>query len=66
MLNKIYQIASLMNSPLPDDSSHFLKEDRKLIDGAAIELNAPLAAVPESYLPGLFGPDVNLNIEDEK
>lgn len=55
-----------MNSPLPEESMNFLKEGRKSVDSGSMELTVPLSAAPDSYLPGLFGPDVNLNIEDEK
>ncbi|CAG9538689.1 unnamed protein product [Cercopithifilaria johnstoni] len=55
--------SSVMNSPLPEESTCSPKE-LKLIN--SIELTASLSAIPDGYLPGLFNPDVNLNFWDDK
>ncbi|VDO35707.1 unnamed protein product, partial [Onchocerca flexuosa] len=58
-------IASVMNSPSPDDSTCTLKE-LKSVDINSVDLTVSLSAVPDGYFPGLFDPDVNLNFWDDK
>lgn len=51
-----------MNSPLPEESTYTLKEQKSV---NSMELTASLSAIPDGYLPGLFDPDVNLNFDDK-
>ncbi|VDK72063.1 unnamed protein product [Litomosoides sigmodontis] len=54
---------SVMNSPLPEESTCALKEQKSV---NSVELTASLSTIPDGYLPGLFDPDVNLNFSDDK
>ncbi|KAL3982635.1 RIH domain family protein [Acanthocheilonema viteae] len=55
--------SSVMNSPLPEESTYTPKELKSV---NSTELTASLSAIPDGYLPGLFDPDVNFNFWDDK
>uniref|UniRef100_A0A158Q836 Inositol 1,4,5-trisphosphate receptor n=1 Tax=Elaeophora elaphi TaxID=1147741 RepID=A0A158Q836_9BILA len=70
MLSKIspclfYEHTSVMNSPLPEESTCTLRE-LKSVNINSVELTVSLSAIPDDYLPGLFDHDVNLNFWDDK
>ncbi|EJD74264.1 cation channel family protein [Loa loa] len=58
-------LASVVNSPLLEDST-YSPEELKSVDINSIELTVSLSAIQDSYLPGLFDPDINLNFWDGK